>query len=73
MKFMIKPTMAILMGLGGAAMIGCDETVSKHEETTQNPDGSKKEVSKEVTKKPDGTLVTEEKKEVTPATNKSNP
>ena len=68
MKTMIKPAMAILMGLSGAAFIGCDDTASKHEETTERPDGSKKEESKEVTKKPDGTVVTEEKKEVTPPT-----
>lgn len=71
MKLILKSTMAIMMGLSGAALIGCDETVAKHEETTQRPDGSKSETSKEVTKKSDGTIVTEEKKEVTPATQPS--
>jgi hypothetical protein len=68
MKAMIKPALAVLLGFGGAALMGCDETVSKHEETTERPDGSRKEESKEVRKKPDGTVVTEEKKEVTPPT-----
>gem|GEM_PF-4751360 len=71
MKLIMKSTLAVILGLSGAALIGCDETVSKTETSTERSDGSKREESKEVTRESDGTIKTEEKKEVTPATNRS--
>lgn len=70
MKLVTKLLAGSILAAGFVA--GCDDTVSKHEETTQRPDGSKTETSSETRVKNDGTVVKEEKKEVTPATNPSN-
>jgi hypothetical protein len=72
MKLVMKLAMASCLSAGGFALVGCDDTVAKHEETTQRADGSKTETSSETKVKSDGTVVKEEKKEVTPATNPSN-
>ena len=71
MKVITKLALASMMSVSGFAMIGCDETVSKHEETTQRPDGSRTDTSSETKVKSDGTVVKEETKEVTPSTNPS--
>jgi len=71
MKLVTKLLLTSVLSVGGFAILGCDDTVAKHEETTQRPDGSKTETSSETRVKNDGTVVKEEKKEVTPATNPS--
>lgn len=72
MKMVTKLILASCLSVGGMGVMGCDDTVSKHEETTVRPDGSKRETSTETKVKDDGTVVKEEKREVTPATNPSD-
>lgn len=71
MKLVTKLLLTSVMSVGGFAVLGCDETVAKHEETTQEPNGRKTETSSETKVKNDGTVVKEEHKEVTPSTNSS--
>lgn len=63
-----KLSLIAAMSLGSAALVGCDETVSKHEETKVNSDGSTKTNTETVKKEADGSVKTEKSTEKTPPT-----
>jgi hypothetical protein len=68
MKKFCKLALIGVMAAGPMALVGCDETVSKKEETKVNSDGSTKTEVESVKKTADGGTKTEHTVEKTPAT-----
>jgi hypothetical protein len=68
MKTFCKLSLISVMALGPMALVGCDETVSKKEETKVNADGSTRTETETVKKGEDGSTKVEKTLEKTPAT-----
>jgi hypothetical protein len=72
MKTLCKFALISSLAVGGVGFaVGCDDTVSKHEETKMNSDGSSKKETETVKQSSDGTVKTEKTMEKTPATQPS--
>ena len=70
MKMLSKLSVLTAMAIGTAGLtMGCEETVSKNEETKTRSDGSTRTESETVKKQADGTVKTEKSVEKTPPTN----
>jgi hypothetical protein len=61
MKTISRLSLIAAMAVGGAGVVGCEETVSKTEETKVRSDGSSRTETETVKKEADGTV----KKETT--------
>lgn len=68
MKTFCRVSLIGAAALGSAALVGCDDTVSKSEETKMNADGSTMKQSETVKKDDDGGMTVEKSMEKTPAT-----
>lgn len=72
MKTFCKLSMIGVMAIGSAGLVGCDETVSKKEETKMNSDGSTRTETETVKKDSEGNMKKESTMEKTPATQPSH-
>lgn len=69
MKTICKLALMSTMAIGSVGLtVGCDDTVSKHEESKQNPDGSTMKQTETVKQGSDGSVKKETSMEKTPAT-----
>lgn len=68
MKTFCRLSLMGVVAIGAAALVGCDDTVSKKEETKVNSDGSTRKEVETVKKDDDGGTKTEHTVEKTPAT-----
>ena len=66
MKTFCRLSMIGVLAIGSATLVGCDDTVSKSEQSKTNPDGSTMTKTETVKKDDDGSMSTEKTMEKTP-------
>ena len=54
----------LALAFSSAALVGCDQTLSKSESTTTRSDGTQIKKTETVKRQPDGTIVHEQEREV---------
>ena len=69
MQTISKLALISTLAIGGAGLVGCDDTVSKTEETKVSTDGSSKTQTETVKKNADGTVTKETTTEKKTASN----